>query len=194
MIPPEELVLTSKLNAARGELFKLLTEEERKTNRVPGSDYPITFEDKARGIAEGEGNDSRRLDVALAMNEFVAALNEVLVYVNGTEIDRTLAAKWLTKSGVDLGAVGVTFDDLQSEAFFEARHALAKGCPDKQKLFTYLYKIIFRKLTIWWGRQQAPVEMPEKVARNPESRPSRAALDDGDWTYPPKEDEDDHRC
>ncbi len=172
----EEVRLIDELNAAREELFQLMTPEERETKRRYGSTYPITFEDVARALIQGE-EDPRQLNLTLALNEFTAALNAILEYVFKGDIHETLAKSWTQRRNLRLDEACTTMEDAASEAMFQIRHALSRACPQKHKLFSYCWPVVFRALDVWWGRQQAPVEMPVHVARIRTGRPTRVQID-----------------
>lgn len=175
MITKEEIGLISDLDIARGELFHLLTDDEKETKRRYGSDYPITFEDTVRALIQG-GRDPRQLDLTLALNSFTRALNAVLEYVEDEEIHKTQAKTWAKKRGLRMEDGCTTIEDAIAEAFFQIRHSLARACPKNYRLFPYCWSIVFRSLDTWWGKQQAPVEIPVHVARTRTGRPSRMRL------------------
>lgn len=183
----EEKYLIDQLNAARGELFRLLTDEERETKRRYGSDYPVTFEDTARALIDG-GRD----DMAPVLKAFTASLNSLLEHVYEEGTHEKLAKAWAKRRSLDMREGCTTIDDAAAEAMFQIRHALARACPDNYRIFGYCWSIVFRALDTWWGKQQAPVELPVHVARIRKNRPTRIHIDTVSSLSPLKEEEDDH--
>ena len=76
---PTEAELATTVQAARVALQSLLTADEWKTRPTSGSDYPETFEDAAREIAQYDF-DERAGPVGAALEVYQAALNALMTY------------------------------------------------------------------------------------------------------------------
>ena len=166
MIDQTEVDMAVTIQYSRQALINLLTSTELQTKRKAGSDHPHTFEDSAREVANSD-NDKRSWAVGLALANFQSNVNALWEYAIEQEIPGTITKKWVERRKAVLDAVCATLDDAISEANVALRFMIVRFDPTRgTRLITYAGRAMYQALDLWYLRQQVPVELPEKVARN----------------------------
>ena len=175
-----EQELAEIVQVALARLLARLDPEERKTTRSHGSPPPLTFEDKARAIAESE-RDPRAKDVGAALHAFQEAVNAFWVFAIQCELPEKLTSTWTRKHRAD--AANLQHSDLEAEVVFALRYQIIRYCAGTDaSLESFASRGVHQHLTEWMA-QQGPVELPQRVARMERPRKYREPINDDSTSW-----------
>ncbi len=169
-----ETEMGRNVQRSRRALKNLLTRAEWITKSARGSEYPTTFEDTAREISESD--DPRAQEVGLVLTMFQADVNRLWEHAVAAKMPLRHVRAWVQREKPPLETTPLTYEDAVSEATMLMRAAIIRFNPAKGNIWSYSRLGVFRGLRLWFDQQRAPVEVPEKVAKDPTKEIIRESL------------------
>lgn len=182
----------------RKALLSLLTPEERRTKRRVGSESAEGFEDAAaklasrfgsdRAAAEGGADEDERIKaVWRALQDFQQAVNHLWVLAEEAGVGSRAVSAWLSKYRKK--AKHVERVELEAEATFATRTAIARFEPGRAQFGTFAYPTIMEALDRYLAGTLSPVERPKQAERDGKANDFHEPMDVLEHPEPSPEEE-----